>query len=304
MLSSSFLRCCARDDEDGTELRIVDLTSDVMECHLGPPVHLLTTQDSLDVTMTPRMSCKGERPWNTMTDTAHQQSLKDRIMLPMLVRYPIPPGFSIEDPEEFLQHELLRIYQEFVTDLHKGMYMMQLNSADDYSDIHVQLLDDLQTLKIDEGSGCIVEFPLMAVSKVYRIIKTCHHGMSPRQAGSLGRSEDIVVVEFMRRKLAFVFTELLAAQRFLMCMELLIRRSQERRREVETAFPCHKPKDVHGPVANPMFSSFRTKKRSERFQQKAGDQDVDEPALVAPKPGPKLSNDNCLAHVGLTVHDY
>lgn len=63
-----------------------------------------------------------------------------------------------------------------------------------------------------------------------------------------------MVVEFMRRKLAFVFKELQAAcicpsvglawqvsQRFLICMELLIRRAQQKQamRSLTPTFPPH-----------------------------------------------------------------
>lgn len=55
-------------------------------------------------------------------------------------------------------------------------------SAEEYSDIHCQISEDLQTLKnlghlvsalclrIDQGSGCIIEFQLTAVSKVCLIL--------------------------------------------------------------------------------------------------------------------------------------
>merc|ERR1712232_1089571 len=110
-----------------------------------------------------------------------------------------------------------------------------MGSNQDYSEIHCQILEDLQTLKVDQGSGCIIEFPLAAVSKVYRIVKNCDqwHSAGPNLPQGVldSRAEHIVVVEFMRRKLAFVFDEIAAAQSFLMCMELLIRRAQECRRE-------------------------------------------------------------------------
>merc|ERR1719392_344337 len=141
----------------------------------------------------------------------------------------------MDDPEDVRRAELLRTYQDFVMDLHKGLHMTQLTSSQDYSDIHCQILEDLQTLKVDQGSGCIIEFPLSAVSKVYRIVKNDGKwysagsltGPTPMPPLPLSNAEHIVVVEFMRRKLAFVFNEITAAQIFLMCMELLIRRAQE-----------------------------------------------------------------------------
>merc|ERR1711979_167432 len=103
------------------------------------------------------------------------------------------------------------------------------------------ILGDLQTLKVDQSSGCIIEFPLTAVSKVYRIVKNDDkwysagslNGPTPMPPLPLSNAEHIVVVEFMRRKLAFVFNDMKPALNFLMCMELLIRRAQEFRQDVQ-----------------------------------------------------------------------
>merc|ERR1719321_2505265 len=121
------------------------------------------------------------------------------------------------------------------------MHLTQLTVSQEYSDIHCQLHDDLQTLKVDQGSGCIIEFPLSAVSKSYRIVKNDNKwfsagslsGPTPLPPLPLSNAEHIVVVEFLRRKLAFVFNEMAPAQNFLMCMELLIRRAQESRQEAD-----------------------------------------------------------------------
>lgn len=229
---SSFLQCCNSRDDASTEFQVVQLTSDVMDLDLAQPVHLLTTQDPFDVTVTPRRHIEAEGG-RGFPATARQRNLKDRIVLPTMRRYPIPHSCSSEDSEEWRRQELLKVYQEFVLDLHKGIHMTQLTSDQDYSDIHCQIREDLQTLNIDQGSGCIIEFPLTAVSKVYRIVKNdgkwynANSLSGPAALPSLSNAEHIVVVEFMRRKLAFVFSEVKAAQSFLMCMELLIRRAQE-----------------------------------------------------------------------------
>ncbi|CAK0857294.1 unnamed protein product, partial [Prorocentrum cordatum] len=72
--------------------------------------------------------------------------------------YRVPPSCAREDPEE-----------AFALDLHAGVYLTQLTSSREHSEIHVQLMDDLMTLKMDQSNGHIVEFPLTSVSKVYRI---------------------------------------------------------------------------------------------------------------------------------------
>lgn len=237
---SRLLQCCSSDhDYSGShELKVVQLSSDVLECHMAQPVHLLTRPDSFDLTITPRTGFRSERA-KMLPITPRQRSLRDRIRLPKLRRYPMPPDCTGDDPEEVRRERLLRLYQDFVMELHKGIHMTQLSSNQDYSDIHCQILEDLQTLKVDQGSGCIIEFPLGAVSKVYRIVKNDDKwysagsltGPAPMPPLPLSNAEHIVVVEFMRRKLAFVFSDMAAAQRFLMCIELLIRRAQESRGE-------------------------------------------------------------------------
>jgi len=242
-----FLQCCNTDHDPrfgqhSSELRVVELSSDVMEFPMAQPVHLLTRQDSMDMTLTPRSTLKADRA-QTMPATPRQQDFTDRIMLPRMRRYPLPPGCTSEDTEEHKLEELLRTYREFVLDLHKGMHMTQLSANQDYSDIHCQVLEDLQTLKVDQGSGCIVEFPLSAVSKVYRIVKNDDNwhsagsfmGPVPIPPLPFSNAEHIVVIEFMRRKLALVFNDMSSAQRFLVCIELLTRRVQETRNEGQSS---------------------------------------------------------------------
>merc|ERR1719498_2356962 len=138
---------------------------------------------------------------------------------------------TAEDPVETRHQCLLELYQEFVLEMHTGTYLTQLTSSRDYSDIHCQLMEDLTTLKLDQSNGRIIEFPLSGVSKVYRIVKNddkWYSAGTPVPGGMSANTEHIVVVEFMRRKLAFVFKELQMSQRFLMGMELLIRRAQQK----------------------------------------------------------------------------
>merc|ERR1712038_1779535 len=133
----------------------------------------------------------------------------------------------------------------------------------DYSEIHCQILEDLQTLKVDEGSGCIIEFPLGAVSKVYRIVKNddrWHSAAEMTGSASMppSNAEHIVVIEFMRRKLAFVFGEMSAAQSFLMCIELLIRRAQESKHGAHPLSFRSPPSNETTTIA-PMFSGYSSR---------------------------------------------
>lgn len=241
-----------------SELQVVQLSTDVLEGVREMPVHLLTKQDPLEeanlsansIAAASGSGWKGNARLSPMTP--RQRSIRDRVQLPFLRRYPVAPGCTLEQSEEFRQRELLRVYQDFVLDLHKGFNMTQLTSNQDYSLIHCQILEDLQTLKVDQGSGCIIEFPLDAVSKVYRIVKSDDKWYNANVQGSMGptsHTEHIVVVEFRKRKLAFVFAELSSASCFLLCMELLIRRAQEVRLEVNSGKIPSRPKDI-----SPMFS--------------------------------------------------
>eukprot|EP00440_Ansanella_granifera_P009988 gb/GFBE01010832.1/.p1 GENE.gb/GFBE01010832.1/~~gb/GFBE01010832.1/.p1 ORF type:complete len:282 (+),score=46.33 gb/GFBE01010832.1/:1-846(+) len=238
----------------------------------GPPNpsarHLLTSGDSFDITFTPRpfsgaaqLSRGGAAPF-----TPRQMGLRDQLQLPSLQTYPVPPNCSPDDREDVQKEKLLQMYQEFALDLHTGMYLTQLTSNRDYSDIHCQVMEDMTTLKLDQSNGRIIEFPLTNVSKVYRIVKNddkWYSAGTPLPAASQN-TEQIVVVEFMRRKLAFVFKELQQAQRFLICMELMIRSAQQKQsqqamRHLTPAFPapqmqsrqCPTPRVVHDAMDRP-----------------------------------------------------
>lgn len=236
---------------------IVQLNTDFPDTPLAPPVHLLTQRDALDITV---------QKLAEQNHTPRLQGFRDGVRLPLLRRYPVPPGCSPDDSEDFRRSELLRVYQDFTVELYKGVHMTQLGVNQDYSNIHCQILEDLQTLKVDQGSGCIIEFPLSAVSKIYRIVKNDNRwfkagsltGPSPMPPLPLSNAEHIVVVEFMRRKLAFVFSDMDQAHRFLMCMELLIRRAQEVCQESGLLMPFggrRVGKNDH--AIAPMFSAYK-----------------------------------------------
>lgn len=201
--------------------------------------------------------------------TPRRKELKDSLQLPTLHHYPAPPGVGPEASEEAKQQKLLETYQDFVLDLTVGMYLTQLTSNRDYSDIHCQLMEDLMTLKLDQCNGRIIEFPLTSVSKVYRIVKNddkWNANNDKVQVPPLSlQTEHIVVVEFMRRKLAFVFDEILTSQRFLMCMELLIRRAQQKQfgRALKSmvpgngSAPSSEPREAPAKTATPLFATPR-----------------------------------------------
>merc|ERR1712232_486669 len=200
--------------------------------------HPIERCDSLDITFTPRpFSAYGVR---SAPMTPREQMLSDGLELPIMHTYPVPPDCGPDQNEAHRQAILLQMYREFALELHAGMYLKQMTSESDYSDIHCQLMDDMQTLKLDQSTGCIIEFPLTGVSKVYRIVKSndkWYSVGSTLPSDTAANMEHVVVVEFMRRKLAFIFRKLTESQRFLICMELLIRRAQQEQARNATPAP-------------------------------------------------------------------
>lgn len=223
--------------------------------------HLLTNGDALDITFTPRpfggVDEKDEFNVSSAAPiTPRQRDLRDGLQLPRLQTYPVPPNSSPDDSAEERNKKLLQMYQEVALELHTGMYLTQLTADRDYSDIHCQLMEDMTTLKLDQSNGRIIEFPLTNVSKVYRIVKNedkFYTPGTPVPPERAAKSEQIVVVEFLRRKLAFVFKELHISQRFMICMELLIRRAQQKQavRSLTPTFPPRQQTSAQGQCPTP-----------------------------------------------------
>lgn len=159
--------------------------------------------------------------------TLRQQRIWDRVLLPELFEYPVPPGCTRNDSEARKREVLLRLYQGFVVELCKGRHLMILKDGHHYSDIHCHIHEDLQTLQVDQGNDCIIEFPLSAVSKVYQRVKDDGPWHAAPKDPTTQNAEHVVVVEFMRRTLAFVFSDITSAQGFSLCLDLLIRRAQQ-----------------------------------------------------------------------------
>lgn len=224
------LQCCGCSSFDIGDIDLsasphqILLTTDYSD-HKAKHTQQISRADSFDITFSPRNSLSSQ--WALTSITPRQRDLRNTLELPDLHTQPVPPNSSPDDLPEEREHKLLEMYKEFAIELHTGVYLTQLTSNREYSDIHCQLMEDMQTLKLDQSNGRIIEFPLTGVSKVYRIVKNDDRWyMNGKQTAS--NVEHIVVVEFMRRKLAFVFKSLQMSQRFLMCMELLIRRAQQK----------------------------------------------------------------------------
>jgi len=162
--------------------------------------------------------------------TPRQKVLKGQLELPLMDSYPAPPDCQPDETPQEQHKRLLEVYRGFAMELHRGRYLTQLMGDRSYAEIHCQLMEDMSTLKLDQSNGRIIEFPLANVSDVYRLTKIKgkwqaaeKHSKSPEAA----TSEQILVVVFSKRKLAFVFKDLDSCSRFLLCMELLIWRAQQ-----------------------------------------------------------------------------
>ena len=118
------------------ETKVVHLRSDVPEGHLPKPSHDLAENDTIDTTLGPSRNKRGAQP-NVMTPRQH--CFKDSVQLPKLLRYPsLPKDFFIEDGigEQQERELLLKMFQDFALDMHRGRYLTQLGSNQDYSVIH------------------------------------------------------------------------------------------------------------------------------------------------------------------------
>jgi len=229
----SLLHCCScKLDDCEPEVQMqIQLSSDYADyADLVPMRSAIPRVDSLDTTFAPRacgnaggnyvvgFAGSDRVPRASPCVTPRQQGVKDRLQLPVMEHYPRPPGGGMTD-DGARRQLLYEMYQEVALDLHAGMFLTQLTGSRDKFDIHCQLMEDLQTFKLDQSNGRLVEFPLASVSKVYRVVLT-----EPDDKLS---GDHIVIVAFESRQLAFVFLENQAAQRFTQCMELLIRRAQQ-----------------------------------------------------------------------------
>ncbi|CAK0873355.1 unnamed protein product [Prorocentrum cordatum] len=244
--------CAEQGGGEFGELQI-NLSSDGGTEQKRPPAaykeeSMLMRGDSFDITFTPRTFAIGGEDtsvWSShgVPATPRRRAGAEGLDLPILREYRVPPNCNKEDPVEVQRAALLHMYQAFAVDLHAGMYLTQLTSSREHSEIHVQLMDDLVTLKMDQSNGHILEFPLDKVLKVYRITHDA------RGAGLDDQAAHIVVLEFMRRKLAFVFPEEKVTQRFLISLELLIQRAKQhakvQRPALTPALPQGPQQSVH-----------------------------------------------------------
>lgn len=193
--------------------------------------------------------------------TPRQQVISDSLEICPIRTIPSLSLLEEYETDDLKCKQMLELYQQFTLELHAGIYLKQLTSTFDYWHVHCQLMEDLSTLKIDQDNGRIVEFPLTAVSEVKSMIKR-HKTVSCTDDAN--KVDHIIVVEFLCRKLAFVFSSSYEAQVFMTCLEFLIRRAKQEMQgkmpvETELAVPGKwfvKPKRVR-PKARPRGVTLR-----------------------------------------------
>lgn len=212
---------CCKMPED--ERQVIDISSDILD---PSPKYFMAEEHRdpfLNVSISAR--CSDDGPISPC-----QKHLIEQLRLPAMTEYPVPLHCSPEDPEEVRISELSKTFERFVLELHKGVRMRQVNAHLELANVHCQLLDDLQTIQVDQGTGNIVEFPLAAVTRMYRDMRRFRgddrEGVMPAMPW-VCTERHIVVLEFMRRSLVLVFATVVDAQCFIMCMDLLVRFAQE-----------------------------------------------------------------------------
>mmetsp|Transcript_100891 Transcript_100891/g.285953 ORF Transcript_100891/g.285953 Transcript_100891/m.285953 type:complete len:276 (-) Transcript_100891:137-964(-) len=254
------LECCSCTDCDMHDARgeaNVNLSADSGYCR---PLrnNLLMDEDYIScIAPPPRSPCTGASAGQAgsgpnpavVAATPRQRDLRDQLTLPTMPQYPDPPRRSAHPvpspdaacvvPDEDQRQRLLDLYRGFALDLHRGVCFTQLKPTQEHAAMHCQLMDDFATLKVDARDGHFVEFPLESVRKVGRVMKMSDHlytSMPGVAAGREANLEHVVIVEFNRRRLAFVFKELEESQEFAICMELLVKSAQQK--QERSRFSC------------------------------------------------------------------
>ncbi|CAK0807464.1 unnamed protein product [Prorocentrum cordatum] len=223
--------CCAchREAVAGrrqSDLRI-DLSADDLDSRLLYR-HVLTQGDPFDGAPSPA-SAAGRR------DPA------ECLELPDLPAYPVPLGCTSDGDEDRRKVVLLEMLREFALEMRAGTRLTQLiipaAGGAFCETVHCQLLEDLVTLKVDAATCHIVEFPLDRASSVFCVSR---EGSRPSEEQG-DSSERVVIIEFLQKKLRFLFADTPSSQRFLTCMDLLVQRAQQLRTPssggVEPALP-------------------------------------------------------------------
>lgn len=132
------------------------------------------------------------------------------------------------DGEDGLQ-QLTTHFHKCVIELLLGVNMTQVAWNFVCRDVQCQLMDDLQTVKVDQYNGLIKEFPLCAVMEVMHLVMYKGQWFSPdlHTRGELPEdAEHVALVDFPSNRLAFSFQDPQAAARFVQFLDSLVWRAQ------------------------------------------------------------------------------
>eukprot|EP00811_Abedinium_folium_P002166 NODE_11986_length_1253_cov_4.432504.p1 GENE.NODE_11986_length_1253_cov_4.432504~~NODE_11986_length_1253_cov_4.432504.p1 ORF type:complete len:316 (-),score=47.88 NODE_11986_length_1253_cov_4.432504:306-1127(-) len=122
------------------------------------------------------------------------------------------PGFpwskNHHETPDAIHVRLTELYQDFLINLCVGLHSAQLTTSEDYSDVHCQLSEDLQTFTLRLRDGRVVEFRLDGVHTMMSSHLTTY-------------DEHIAIIESSMGRLVFLHHSREDAQRFVACMEML-----------------------------------------------------------------------------------
>lgn len=208
--------------------QVIDISSDILDEN----AKFIVVNEQFDPFLSSSgISARGSDDQKDQFLSPCQKYLKDQLRLPAMKQYPVPLHCSPDDPEEMRVSELFKLFQTFVLEWHKGLYMIQsckdMDARYEFIDVHCQLMNDLRTLKVDKGSCRIVEYDLLAVTRMVRDLiplqrDNCRGGVVQSLPLVCVDTKHIVVLEFAKRSLMLVFSSIAEAQSFMMCMDLLV----------------------------------------------------------------------------------
>eukprot|EP00406_Dinophysis_acuminata_P047054 CAMPEP_0179309658 /NCGR_PEP_ID=MMETSP0797-20121207/51764_1 /TAXON_ID=47934 /ORGANISM="Dinophysis acuminata, Strain DAEP01" /LENGTH=296 /DNA_ID=CAMNT_0021019367 /DNA_START=210 /DNA_END=1097 /DNA_ORIENTATION=+ len=154
------LKCTAEEEDDNGQLKLA-LDTEVLPVSFHPNASLSREGSYYDPRPAP---CDG---------------LLGTLELPRMDNIPLPPTCSSEAPMPERQRKLFDLYMKYAIRLEGGFHVDQVISNHETDKTHLQLMEDLMVLKVDQSSGRVIEFPMRGVSKVYRMVKYGNRWRAP-----------------------------------------------------------------------------------------------------------------------------
>eukprot|EP00917_Polyrhabdina_sp_WS-2016_P016520 GHVP01035693.1.p1 GENE.GHVP01035693.1~~GHVP01035693.1.p1 ORF type:complete len:244 (+),score=43.90 GHVP01035693.1:120-851(+) len=187
-------------------------------------------------------------------------SMSTAFLLESINKIDVPGGGPKNIPVPEKLRILGSLYRRFLVELEPGISMTQIDSSMSYSPLDVKLSHDDTSLILDQHDGRKVEFPLTMIQRILKMARTPHHGQHvltfPVTPDALNIDEDVTtrhqsrstvppspgstpqpmylsettqlsdphyvtILEFEKRKLAFVFATQTECDSFEVCIQLL-----------------------------------------------------------------------------------